>query len=116
MSDASNCGRCHLAGVPQVLPSGTIVTDDFCGECPFNAIARDVREAVASFMEHEPQSDGEIVVDFPRDATPEEQREFWRRVDQHAAQYASVTVMMPPRFVGKVPPVVVFDDGGGSDQ
>jgi len=53
-----------------------------------------------------------LVVDGPwRDATPEEWAEFWQRAEQHAAQYASVTIMLPPVRVGRVNHVVVFDDG-----
>jgi len=53
--------------------------------------------------------------------TPEEIAAFWRRVEESGclisvdpgvAQYASVTIMLPPRFVGSGPPIVVFDDGG----
>lgn len=57
---------------------------------------------------------GDLVVDFPcatlRDVTPDEWATFWLRVEQHAPQYASVTVMMPAIQVGKGPPVVVFED------
>ena len=92
MGEPKDCGRCHLAGVPQVMPSGAVVTEDFCGGCP----RRDTSD---------------LVIDLPRAATPEEQREFWRRAEQAAAQYASVTVMLPMVQVGtgKRDLVVVFD-------
>jgi hypothetical protein len=104
MSEPKDCGRCHLAGVPQVMPSGAIFTDDFCGGCPLKAA----------------QSSGELVIDVSRIKTPEEIAVFWQRVEESGclisvdpgvAQYASATIMMPPRFVGSGPPVVVFDDG-----
>jgi hypothetical protein len=65
MSEAKDCGRCHLAGVPHVMPSGAIVTDDFCGECPhrpqperpFSAIEalNEYRRRVLEAHEHQRQ-------------------------------------------------------------
>lgn len=56
---------------------------------------------------------GELVVDFPRatlrDVTPEEYAEFWRRVEQHAAQYTSVTLMLPLVQVGQREPEPAFN-------
>jgi len=69
----------------------------------------------------EPKDTSERVIDW-RITTPEQLAAFWRRVeeagclitvDPGVAQYASVTIMLPPRFVVGGLPVVVFDDGEG---